>query len=130
MTNAAGILYKEESYKIIGACMKVHRILGPGFLESVYQEALQKEFQEQKIPFEQEVKLNVYYNGQRLNKFFKADFLCHNKIVLEVKAVSFLPPSAWLQLRNYLVTANKDLGILINFGESSLKYKRIVNTQH
>ena len=110
--------------------MKVHRNLGPGFLESVYQEALQKEFQEQRIPFEQQVKLKVFYNGKPLNKFFKADFFCYNKIVLEIKAVSFLPQSSWLQLRNYLATTNMQLGILINFGEASLKYKRIVNKRH
>ena len=123
------LIYREESYKIIGACMKVHRNLGPGFLESVYQETLQREFQAQDIPFKTQVKLRVYYEGQPLEKFFKADFVCYDKIILEIKAMNFLPQSSWLQLRNYLVTTKMQLGMLINFGEASLQYKRIVNTQ-
>ncbi len=110
--------------------MKVHRNLGPGFLESVYEEALQREFQNQGIPFQRQVKLNVFYEGKKLDKFFKADFLCFEKIILEIKAVNFLPQNSWLQLRNYLATTNMRLGVLINFGEASLQYKRIANTQH
>ncbi len=130
MERSTGIIYKEESYRIIGACMKVHRNLGPGFLESVYEEALQREFQNQGIPFQRQVKLNVFYEGKKLDKFFKADFLCFEKIILEIKAVNFLPQNSWLQLRNYLATTNMRLGVLINFGEASLQYKRIANTQH
>ncbi|MFV5694936.1 GxxExxY protein [Flavobacterium sp. LB3P122] len=71
------ILYKEESFAIIGACMKVHRLLGAGFLEAVYEEALEKEFQIQKIPFKRQVKLDLFYDNQKLKKQYRADFVCY-----------------------------------------------------
>ncbi len=123
------ILYKEESYKIVGACMKVHRTLGNGFLEAVYEEALAKEFEKENIPFNRQVKLNIFYEEQQLKKFYKADFICYDKIVLEIKTVKFVPVAFQAQLKNYLTATKKELGILINFGESSLTYKRIVNTK-
>src|SRR5690606_474380 len=124
------ILYKEESYKIIGACMKVHRELGSGFLEAVYEEALKKEFMNSKIPFESQVKLNVFYDGDQLDKYYKADFICYDKIVLELKSVSQIPIIFYAQLKNYLAATNKELGMLINFGQPSLNYKRIINTKN
>ncbi|MDO9276325.1 MAG: GxxExxY protein [Lutibacter sp.] len=93
------IVYKEESFKIIGACMKVHRSLGAGFLEAVYEEALEKEFQIQNIPFKKQVKLDLFYDNQKLKKQYRADFVCFDTIVLEIKAVSQMPAVFNAQLK-------------------------------
>lgn len=124
------ILYKEESYKIIGACMKVHPELGSGFLEAVYEEALRKEFDKLRIPFDCQVKLNIFYNGEQMNKFYRADFICYDKIILEVKSVTQMPNAFYAQLKNYLTATKMELGMLINFGLPSLHYKRIINTNN
>ena len=124
MTN---IIYKEESYKIIGACMKVHGSLGSGFLEAVYQEVLEDEFLRQGIPFERQVKLNILYNGKLLKKFYKADFVCYDKIIVEIKSAQFLHHDQSKQTLNYVKATQYKLGILVNFGQSSLVYKRLVN---
>lgn len=121
------IIYKAESYKIIGACMEVHNELGQGFHEVVYQEALKNELTLQQIPFEKEKKLNILYKGKFLNKYYDADYICFDKIILEIKAVSALIPEHVAQVVNYLKTTNFKLGILVNFGEESLTYKRIPN---
>ena len=121
------IIYKEESYKIIGACMKVHSNLGSGFLEAVYQEALEDEFLLQKIPFERQVKLRIYYDGKLLKKFYKADFVCYDKIIVEIKSAQFLHQDQRKQTLNYVKATQYKLGILVNFGQSSLVYKRLVN---
>lgn len=123
------ILYKDESYKIVGACMKVHRSLGSGFLEAVYQEALIKEFTNAEIPFKSQVKLNIFYEGQQLKKYYIADFICYDKIIIEIKSVSQIPNVFYSQLKNYLTATKKELGMLVNFGEPSLVYKRILNTK-
>jgi len=130
MSGETNILYKDESYKIIGACMKVHRELGAGFLESIYEEALKKEFFNSGIPFNNQVKLNVYYDGEKLNKFYKADFICYDKIILEIKSVSQVPNVFYSQIKNYLTATKKELGMLVNFGQSSLTYKRIINSNN
>jgi GxxExxY protein len=124
------ILYKEESFAIIGACMKVHRSLGAGFLEAVYEEALEKEFQIQKIPFKRQVKLDLFYNNQKLKKQYRADFVCYDTIIIEIKAVSQIPVTFYAQLRNYLKCTNMELGMLINFGMPSLTYKRMINLKN
>jgi GxxExxY protein len=124
------ILYKEESFAIVGACMKVHRTLGAGFLEAVYEEALEKEFHNQKIPFKRQVKLDLYYENQKLKKHYRADFVCCNKIIVEIKAVSQIPVTFYAQLTNYLKCTKMELGMLINFGTPSLTYKRIINLKH
>ncbi|SEA69014.1 GxxExxY protein [Psychroflexus halocasei] len=121
------ILYKDESYKIIGCCMTVHNELGAGFLEAVYEEALEKEFQRQQIPYQKQVKLDLYYQGQKLQKKYRADFICYDKIILELKVVQNIPLAFYKQLRNYLKATNLELGMLINFESSSLTYKRILN---
>jgi GxxExxY protein len=123
------ILYKEESYKIIGACMKVHRTLGAGFLEAVYQIALEKEFTSQNIPFSSQVKLPVFYEGESLGKYYVADFICYEKIVVEIKSASFISEPQEKQLINYLKATGKKLGILVNFGAKSLQYKRAINSK-
>ncbi|GEC73199.1 GxxExxY protein [Flavobacterium flevense] len=124
------ILYKEESFKIIGACMKVHRSLGAGFLEAVYEEALMKEFLIQNIPFKRQLKLELYYDNQKLNKYYRADFVCYDSIILEIKAVTHIPDIFYAQLKNYLKCTQMELGMLINFGTTSLTYKRIINLKN
>ena len=121
------IIFKEESYKIIGICMNIHSILGNGFLEAVYSEVLEKEFVKNNIPYQREVKLDLFFNGEKLDKKYKADFICFDNIILEIKAVSFIHENFTKQTLNYLKATDKKLGLLINFGEKSLKYKRIIN---
>jgi len=120
------LIYKEECYKIVGACMEVHKTLGAGFLEPVYQEALAIEFKKQRIPFEQEKELKIPYKDVVLKKRYIADFVCYNKIIVETKALNGLISDHIAQTLNYLKATNFKLGILVNFGERSLKYERIV----
>ena len=120
------LIYKEESYKIIKACMNVHNELGPGFLEAVYKEALEIEFQLLGIPYEREKLIKIQYKGNILKKEYKADFVCYEKIILEVKALSSLISEHEAQILNYLKGTGFKLGILVNFGEKSLKYRRLV----
>lgn len=122
------LLFEEETYKIIGACMTVHKTLGAGFLESVYQEALEKEFIKAGVPYERQKQLSVYYDGVKLKKYFIADFVCYEKIILEIKSVSFIAQNLKQQVINYLKTTQLDVGLLINFGEKSLAWKRFINT--
>jgi len=123
------LLFEEETYKVIGACMSVHKGLGAGFLESVYHEALEKEFEIQKVNFDSKKKLQVYYNDAPLQRYFIADFICFDKIVVEIKAASFLHKDTEAQTINYLKSTNYPLGLLINFGQSSLTWKRFINTK-
>lgn len=120
------LIYKKESFLIIGACMEVHRELGPGFLEAVYQEALALEFKRKGIPFEQEKKLEITYKGQTLSKYYEADFVCYNKIILETKAINELSGGHESQVLNYLKATKFKLGLLVNFGAESLEYKRLI----
>ena len=121
------IIYKEESYRIIGVAINVHKKLGAGFLENVYQEALQIELQNQEIPFQKEKKLAVIYDDKPLNKFYRADFVCFNRIIVELKAQRFISNHDIAQTLNYLKATNFKLGLLINFGSPSLTYKRVLN---
>ncbi len=120
------LIYKTEAYKIIGVAMEVHRELGSGFLEAVYAEALEIEFKTQGIPYQREIALPIEYKGQPLNKTYKADYICYDKIIVELKAVSCLASVHEAQVLNYLKASGHKLGILINFGEPSLKYQRII----
>ena len=119
------MLFKKESYQIIGAAMEVHRQLGCGFVEAVYQEALEKEFQLRGIPYEREKELNITYKGITLSKTFKTDFICYDKIILELKSVKEFTDEHHAQIYNYLKASNLELGILINFGEASIDYQRV-----
>jgi GxxExxY protein len=110
------ITYKEESYKIVGAAFNVYNKLGHGFLEAVYQEALELEFQKQGIPYEREKELEIYYDGIKLKQTYKADFVCYDKVIVELKAVSYLDDSHRAQVYNYLHATSYKLGILLNFG--------------
>ena len=113
------LLYENESYAIRGAAMKVYEILGHGFVESVYQEALEIEFRRRNIPYMREVEIEVYYDGVLLEKKFRADFVCYDSIIVELKAVSELDEGNLLQLSNYLKATHLRLGLLINFGNMS-----------
>ena len=123
--NESSLLFKEESYKIIGAAMEVHRLLGCGFVEPVYQEALEKEFVLRGIPYEREKELSVSYKGSQLSKTFKADFVCYGKIILELKAVKEFADEHYAQIYNYLRASGLDLGLLINFGSASIEFERV-----
>ncbi len=119
--------FEEETKQIINACMEVHNELGNGFLEPVYQEALEEEFKIRSIPYEREKLLPIVYKGKTLKKEYFADFICFNEIVVELKAVSVLSKPHKAQVLNYLNAANKKIGLLINFGATSLKWERISN---
>ncbi len=108
--------------------MEVYNELGSGFLESVYQEALAREFAVREIPFVEQWGIDVYYKGDKLNKKFFADFICFNEIIIEIKAMEGLVPEHEAQLLNYLKATQKPLGLLVNFGGTSLQYKRFANT--
>ena len=119
------ILFKELSYKIIGAAMEVHRILGTGFLEAVYEGALAHELTLRGIPFERQQRLPVYYKDQLVGQYV-ADFVIDGQIILELKAVSSLTKMHEAQAHNYLAATGLRLAILLNFGAESLQQKRIV----
>jgi len=120
------LIFKEECFKIIGACLEVHKTIGCGFLEPIYQEALSIEFNKQNIPFEKEKILCIIYKDIELEKKYIADFICYDKIIVELKALSSLDSEHESQVLNYLNATGFKLGLLVNFGEKSLKYKRMV----
>lgn len=120
-----GIIYKEESYAIVGAAMQVHTILGCGFVEKVYQEALEIEFTKRGIPFEREKCLTINYKGETLKSNFYVDFLCYDTIVVELKAVNEVVNEHKAQVINYLKAGNYRLGYLMNFGQEHLYYERL-----
>lgn len=121
------IIYKEENYKIAGAAFNVYNKLGHGFLEAVYQEALELEFKKQGIPYEREKELKITYDGVELKATYKADFVCYGKIIVELKAVSYLEDSHRAQVYNYLHATGFKLGLLMNFGNTDeLEKERIV----
>lgn len=121
------IIYKEESYEIMGACFEVYNAFGKGFDESIYHESLLREFELQSIPAVSEPRVNVFYKGKPLTKNFKPDIIVYEKIILELKAVKTLNELHRQQVLNYLKATGFKLGILINFGaEHKLEYERIV----
>jgi len=119
------ILYKELSFAIVGAAMEVHKVLGGGFLEAVYQAALAHEFRLRNIPFEEQKHLPVYYKGVLVGEYI-ADFVIDEKIIVEIKAVSDLNSAHEAQALNYLAATGLRLALLLNFGRSSLQQKRLV----
>jgi len=120
------IIYKEESYNIIGKCFEVHNNLGPGFLEIVYKDALEYEFRKAGIPFEREKEYVVHYKDVILPHKFYADFVVFDKIILELKAVSGIIDKFIAQSINYLSVSENKLALIVNFGELKLNSKRIV----
>lgn len=122
------LLYKLESYEINGAAFEVYKQLGHGFLEAVYQEALELEFQKRNIPYEREKELQIYYDGQPLKQTYRSDFVCFDKIIVELKAVSDLDNVHRAQVFNYLKSTGLNLGMIYNFGHfGGLEYERIIN---
>lgn len=116
----------KETYAIIGAAMTVHNELGNGFLEAVYQEALEKEFQIQAIPYEREKRLPVFYKGQQLDTYYQADFVCFGSVIVELKALQQMSGTEEAQVLNYLKASGIQKALLINFGTKSLQHKRLV----
>jgi len=110
------VLYPDECYTIQGAIFDVYREMGCGFLEAVYQECLEKEFRDRDLPFEAQKELNLSYKGEPLAQIYKPDFVCYDKIIVELKAVKELAPEHKAQLLNYLKTSGLELGLLVNFG--------------
>ncbi len=122
------ILFKEESYDIVGACFEVYKEKGAGFLEAVYQECLAIEFEEREIPFIQQPNLKLDYKGRELKQSYQPDFVCYNKIIVEIKAVKHIGDDYRAQTINYLKATKKELGLLINFGHHpKLEYERFLN---
>ena len=121
--------YENETYQIIGAAMEVHRQLGCGFLEAVYGDALKIELTERNIPFEREKKITINYKGESLEHYYAADFVCFDHIIVELKAVTELNKVYDAQIINYLNATGYETGLLINFGESSLKHHRLFNAR-
>ena len=121
------ILYKEESYDVMGACFEVYREKGCGFVEPVYHECLEIEFELRGTPAVHHPALEISYKGRRLRRKYEADFVAHSKILLEVKAVKSLDDSHRTQLINYLKATDFKLGILVNYGRvGGLQWARIV----
>lgn len=120
------IIYKDEAYAIVGCCMEVHKTLGRGFSEIVYKDALEIEFKINSIPFEREKKFELKYKNFQLPRHYIADFVVYDKIILEAKAIESLSSSNIKQTLNYLAASKMRLGLLVNFGEDSLKYKRVI----
>jgi GxxExxY protein len=119
------LLYKELAFEVVGAAMEVHNMLGPGFLEAVYQAALERELSLRGIPYEAQKHIQVPYKGMRIADYH-LDLVVDSKIDVELKAVSQLAPVHDSQVLSYLKASGLRLGLLFNFGETSLRFKRIV----
>ena len=124
------LIYREEVYAIIGACFEVYNEMGPGFLEDVYQEALERELTFRAMPYESKPKLAIHYKGQLLTKKYEPDFVLHSKIIMEIKATKALTEEHRCQVHNYLKATSFQVGLLVNFGKTqTLEYERIVRTR-
>ena len=120
------LLHKDLVYDIVGCAMEVHSELGPGLLESVYEEALIIVFLEKGLQYEQQKELRIKFRGRFLEKLFSADLIVDNKVILELKAISQLKPIDEAQLINYLKATGLKVGLLLNFGKEKLEWKRFV----
>lgn len=123
------IIFREETYQIVGAAIEVLNTLGSGFLEAVYQEALEIEFKNKQIPYEAQKKLLIKYKGLTLKKEYIADFICYNKIIVEIKALNRITSIEESQVLNYLKATGLQLGLIINFGNNKLEWKRLIYSQ-
>jgi GxxExxY protein len=115
-----------RTFAVIGAAMEVHRSLGPGFLEAVYQEAFAREMARREIPFRSEVELPVFYKGERLSASYRCDFVCYDTVIVEVKALAHVTGLEEAQVINYLKASGHAVALLINFGAQSLEHRRLV----
>ena len=123
----AEILFKEEVFAIYGAAIEVHRELGPGFLEAVYQEALEIELVDRGIPFEAQKPLLIHYKRRKLKKEYIADLVCYGQIIVELKALDHLSKKEESQVLNYLKATGLRVGLLLNFGsEGTLERQRLI----
>jgi len=130
MSEETDLIYKEACFAIIGSCMRVHSDKGNGFLEAVYQECLEIDFELEQIQFEAQAPLRLEYRGRELKQRYKPDFCVFDQIVLEIKAVKALTDEHRSQVLNYLTATGYSLGILVNFGAyGRLEWERIVNTE-
>ncbi len=120
------LIYKEESFKIIGICMEVYNIIGRGFLEIVYKDALEYEFKKNSIFYEREKEFLIEYKDIILTHKYYADFTVMDKIILEIKSMSGIVDEHIKQTLNYLAVSKYKLGIIVNFGADSLQYKRVL----
>nr|WP_315150936.1 GxxExxY protein [uncultured Flavobacterium sp.] len=129
MTESNDFYYKKnENYEIVGLCMEVHRLLGPGLLEIVYKDALEIEFKNHNIPYEREKEYAVEYKGVILPHKFYADFVVYSDIILEVKSIKEISNDHLAQTLNYMKLADTAVGIIANFQNKSLVHKRLINT--
>lgn len=122
------VVYREESYRIIGTCFEVYNEKGAGFLEAVYQECLAMEFASSAIPYQEKMDLRLHYKGQELKQFYQPDYFCFGTIIVEIKAVKQLNAEHRAQIINYVKSTGVKLGLLVNFGHHpGLEYERFVN---
>lgn len=120
------LIFKEESYLIVGLCMNIHRVLGMGLKEINYKDALEMDLEEHGIPHYREKMFEVFYKGKRLRHPYYADFVLYNSIIVEIKSVSGIMDAHFAQVKSYLAVSNMKLALIINFGEPSLTYRRIL----
>lgn len=126
--NPRELILGDEVYAIVGAAMEVSNVLGCGFLEAVYQEALEMELGERQIPFVRQVEIGITYKGKELTKKYVPDLICFGQVIVEVKALKQLTSVEDAQLLNYLKATGKPVGVLLNFGTSKLEWKRMALT--
>ncbi len=124
-----GLIFRDEVYRIVGAAINVSNHLGCGFLEAVYQEALEIEFSDCDIPFESQKRIAITYKNRPLKKEYVADFLCFGQIIVEIKAIQNITGIEEAQLINYLKATKLPLGLIINFGSRKMEWKRYANTR-
>ena len=127
--NERELIYKEEAYRIVGAAMTVSNTLGCGFLEAVYQEAMEIELGESRVPFDAQKRIQIQYKNRILQKEYVADFLCYECIIVEIKAIKKITVIEEAQLLNYLNATKLPLGLIVNFGVPKLEWKRYANTK-
>ena len=127
--NERELICKEETYRIVGSAMTVSNALGCGFLEAVYQEAMEIELKESRVPFEAQKRIQIHYKDRILQKEYEADFLCYDCIIVEIKAIEKITEIEEAQVLNYLNAAKLPLGLIVNFGAPKLEWKRYVNTK-